>query len=99
MLERARVLALQTADEVAVSAVSGGRRRRRVAIAWTGPGSFEVNAGGGELAWTLELVSTPVTSALNRVASLLPNPCVATRRFSRRCRALPGLRCAPAAFV
>src|SRR6266508_5253589 len=32
-----------------------------------------VEAAGGELEWTLELASTPVTSALNRVASLLPD--------------------------
>jgi hypothetical protein len=44
-----------------------------IEIAWTGPRSFEVSAGGGELAWNLELESTPVTSTLNRVASLLPD--------------------------
>jgi hypothetical protein len=48
-------------------------REGPIEILWTGPRSFEVSAGGGELAWTLELASTPVTSALNRVASLLPD--------------------------
>lgn len=47
-------------------------REGPIEIAWTGPRSFEVSAGG-ELEWTLELASTPVTSALNRVASLLPD--------------------------
>lgn len=44
-----------------------------VEIAWTGPRSVEVSAGGGDLRWTLELQSTPVMGALNRVASLLPD--------------------------
>ena len=48
-------------------------REGPITIAWTGPRSFEVSAGGGELAWTVELASTPVTRALNRVASLLPD--------------------------
>ena len=39
----------------------------------TPPRSFAVSAGSGQLAWTLELASTPVTRALNRVASLLPD--------------------------
>ena len=47
-------------------------REGPIEIAWTGPRSFEVSARGGELAWTVELTSTPVTSALSRVASLLP---------------------------
>ena len=48
-------------------------REGPIEIAWTGPRSFEVSAAGGELTWTLELASTPVTSALNRVAALLPD--------------------------
>ena len=47
-------------------------REGPIEIAWTGPRSFEVDAGGRGLAWTVELASTPVTGALNRVASLLP---------------------------
>jgi hypothetical protein len=47
-------------------------REGPIEIAWTGPRSFEVSAGGGTLAWSLELASTPVTGALNGVASLLP---------------------------
>jgi hypothetical protein len=48
-------------------------REGPIEIAWMGPRSFEVSAGGGELAWTVELASTPVTSALNGVASLFPD--------------------------
>jgi hypothetical protein len=51
----------------------GDVRQGPIEIAWTGPRSFEVSADGGALAWTLELTSTPVTSALNRVAALLPD--------------------------
>lgn len=48
-------------------------REGPIAITWTGPRSFDVSAGGDELAWTIELASTPVTSTLNRVAALLPD--------------------------
>jgi hypothetical protein len=58
-------------------------REGPIEIVWTGPRSFEVSAGAGELPWTVELVSTPVTSALNRVASLLPTARGIRRRFSR----------------
>ncbi len=34
---------------------------------------MEVSVGGGGLEWTLELASTPITSAFNGVASLLPD--------------------------
>jgi hypothetical protein len=40
-------------------------REGPIEISWTGPRSFELSAGSGELVWTLELASTPVTSALN----------------------------------
>ena len=72
-------------------------REGPIEIVWTGPRSFEISAGAGELAWTMELASTPVTSALNRVASLLPTVRGIRRRFSQRCRELQALRCAPAA--
>jgi hypothetical protein len=48
-------------------------REGPIDITWTGPRSFEVSADGGELVWRTELASTPVTSALNRVAPLLPD--------------------------
>ena len=48
-------------------------REGPIDITWTGPRSFEVSADGGGLAWTIELASTPVTKALNRVAPLLPD--------------------------
>jgi hypothetical protein len=48
-------------------------REGPVDIVWTGPRSFAISADGGALTWTVELASTPVTSALNRVADLLPD--------------------------
>src|SRR5438552_419275 len=41
-------------------------REGSIEIAWKGPCSFEVSASRGELTWTLELASTPVTSGLSR---------------------------------
>jgi hypothetical protein len=48
-------------------------REGPIDVTWTGPRSFEVGADGGNVAWTVELASTPVTRALNGVASLLPD--------------------------
>ena len=48
-------------------------REGPIDITWTGPRSFEVRADGGKLAWTTALTSTPVTSALSRVAAHLPD--------------------------
>lgn len=47
-------------------------REGPVRIDWTGPRRFEVHAGEGELEWTVEVDSTPVTRLLNGVGSLLP---------------------------
>ena len=44
-------------------------REGPIEISWTGPRSFELSAGSGELVWTTELASTPVTRALNGVAA------------------------------
>ena len=48
-------------------------REGAIEITWTGPRSFQVSAGDGALAWTIELASTPVTAVLNRVGALLPD--------------------------
>lgn len=48
-------------------------REGAVAITWTGPRSFDVSAGGGDLAWTVQLASTPVTRILNGIGALLPD--------------------------
>jgi hypothetical protein len=47
-------------------------REGPIQIDWTGPRSFDVRAGGGDLEWKVELASTPVTRLLNRGGSLLP---------------------------
>lgn len=47
-------------------------REGPVEIDWTGPRSFEVRAGDGELEWTIEVGSTAVTRLLHGVGSLLP---------------------------
>jgi hypothetical protein len=54
-------------------AAVGEVREGPITITWTGPRGFEVDAGEGELTWTVELRSTPVTNVLNGVASLLPD--------------------------
>jgi hypothetical protein len=46
-------------------------REGPIRIDWTGPRSFEVRAG--DLEWTMEVASTPVTRLLNGAASLLPD--------------------------
>lgn len=43
-----------------------------IRIDWTGARSVRVRAGDGDLDWTLEVGSTPVTRLLNAVASALP---------------------------
>jgi hypothetical protein len=45
-------------------------REGPVAIDWTGPRRFEVRAG--DLEWSVEVGSTPVTRMMNGAASLLP---------------------------
>jgi hypothetical protein len=47
-------------------------REGPVHIDWTGPHAFRVSAGEGELEWTVEVGSTPVTRLLNGLASALP---------------------------
>jgi hypothetical protein len=47
-------------------------RQGSIRIDWTGPRRFEVRVGGGDLEWMVEVGSTPVTRALNGVASVLP---------------------------
>jgi hypothetical protein len=47
-------------------------REGPIEIDWTGPRRFEVHAGDGELEWTIEVGSTPVTRLLSGAASLLP---------------------------
>src|SRR5215207_1764411 len=48
-------------------------REGPIAIDWTGPRAFHVRAGDGDLEWTVEVGSTPVTRAFNRVGSVLPS--------------------------
>ena len=72
-------------------------REGPIEIAWTGPRSFEVSAGGGELAWTLELASTPSPARSTESPLCFPTVHGTRRRSSRPCRARPGLRCARAA--
>ena len=43
-----------------------------IRIDWTGPRGFHVRAGDGDLDWTVEVSSTPVTRLLNAVGSALP---------------------------
>lgn len=48
-------------------------REGPVEIDWTGPRGFRVRAGAGDLEWTVEVGSTPVTRLFNRVGSALPD--------------------------
>jgi hypothetical protein len=48
-------------------------REGPVRIEWTGPRRFEVGAGDGELEWSMEVASTPVTRLMNGIGSLLPD--------------------------
>jgi len=47
-------------------------REGPIDIDWTGPRGFQVRAGDGDLEWTVEVGSTPVTRLFNRVGSVLP---------------------------
>jgi hypothetical protein len=47
-------------------------REGPIAIDWTGPSAFQVSAGYGEVEWTVEVESTPVTRVFNRVCSVVP---------------------------
>lgn len=48
-------------------------REGSIAIEWTGPRSFRVRAGDGELEWTVAVASTPVTRLFNAAGSALPS--------------------------
>jgi hypothetical protein len=48
-------------------------REGPIHIDWTGPRGFRVRAGDGELDWTVEVGSTPVTRLFNGVGAVLPN--------------------------
>lgn len=47
-------------------------REGPVQIDWSGPRAFRVRAGDGELDWTVEVGSTPVTRVLNAAGSAIP---------------------------
>jgi hypothetical protein len=47
-------------------------REGPVRIDWTGPRGFQVRAGDGDLDWTVEVGSTPITRLFNAVGSALP---------------------------
>jgi hypothetical protein len=47
-------------------------REGPIRIDWTGPRDLEVRAGDGDLEWTVEVGSTPVTRLFNGVGSILP---------------------------
>jgi hypothetical protein len=49
-------------------------REGPILIDWTGPRGFRVQAADGELDWTLQIGSTPVTRVFNRLAAALPAP-------------------------
>ena len=48
-------------------------REGPIRIDWTGARGFSVRAGDGDLVWTLEVGSTPVTRLFNGVGSILPS--------------------------
>jgi hypothetical protein len=48
-------------------------RQGPIRIDWTAPRRFQVHAGDGDLEWTVEVGSTPVTRVFNAVGSALPN--------------------------
>jgi hypothetical protein len=47
-------------------------REGPIHIDWSGPRALQVRAGAGELEWTLEVGSTPVTRVFNVVGAALP---------------------------
>lgn len=48
--------------------------QRPIHIDWTGPRRLRIRAGDGELDWTVQIGSTPVTRVFNRLAAVLPAP-------------------------
>src|SRR3954469_5643930 len=48
-------------------------REGAIRIDWTAPRRFHVSAGDGDLEWTVEGGSTPVTRLFNAVGSVVPN--------------------------
>lgn len=53
-----------------------------VSVEWTGDTSFTVTVGQDlDLAWDVELVSTPVTAAMSAVMSVLPNKLLSSAAF------------------
>ena len=50
----------------------GEVREGAIRLDWTGPRRFDVRTGDGDLEWTVEVGSTPVTRLLNQASSLLP---------------------------
>ncbi len=48
-------------------------REGPIHIDWTGPRAFRVRAGEGELEWSMELGSTPVTRGFSALGSVLPD--------------------------
>jgi hypothetical protein len=47
-------------------------REGPIRIDWTAPRGFQVSIGDGDLEWTVELASTPVTRLFSRVGAALP---------------------------
>jgi hypothetical protein len=47
-------------------------REGPILMDWTGPRGLRVLAGDGELDWTVQIGSTPVTRVFNRLAAVLP---------------------------
>jgi hypothetical protein len=47
-------------------------REGPIRIDWTGPRSFRVGIGDGDLEWTVEVASTPVTRLFSQVGAALP---------------------------
>jgi len=47
-------------------------REGPIGTEWTGPRTLRVRAGDGDLEWTLDLGSTPVTRLFNRAGAALP---------------------------
>jgi hypothetical protein len=48
-------------------------REGPIRIDWTTPRGFHLRAGDGDIEWTVEVGSTPVTHLLNAVGSILPS--------------------------
>jgi hypothetical protein len=54
-------------------------REGPIRLVWSGPRTLRVRAGDGDLEWTLDVGSTPVTRLFNAVGAALP-----TRAWSSR---------------